>query len=250
MPVALIVVAAAAVTSQVVKANGARKAANEQKKGIEAGKADINTAFDKAQTYQDPYVDAGKQAIGQLSDGTKAGGDFNRSFTMADFQADPGYEFRQQQGQRAVDMGAAARGGVLSGAALKGEQKFGQDLAANEYQSAYTRFNNDINSRFNRLSSVAQMGQHAADISTNSEQTRGTNLGNLSINKGNVNAAKELAYSNAGANAVTSIGNAVAGGMSGGGGTISQYGSGFGMEGNSTSFPYKNINTGGSTSYA
>ena len=215
---------------QLLKANAARRAANDQKRGIANGKADINTNFDKAQEYQDPYVSAGKQTIGDLTTGLAPGGEFNRNFTMADFAADPGYQFRMDQGQKAVDQGAASRGGVLSGAALKGEQKFGQGLADQTYQSAYERFNNDLNNRFNRLSSVATKGQHAADVSTNSSQQRGEMLGNLSINQGNVNAAKDIAYGNAEVNGLNAVGNAVGnyfGGTpsvgGGGGSTIADY---------------------------
>lgn len=234
MPVAIgaAIIATAAVTSQVIKSKAAGRAARKQREGIEAGKNDINDSYDTAQSYQDPYVDAGKQTIGDLVTGLKPGGDFNRNFTAADFQADPGYAFRREQGQLAVDQGAAARGGVLSGAALKAEQRFGQGLAAQEYQSAYQRFNNDINNRFNRLSTVARMGQGAANVSTQSEQSRGEDLANLDINKGNINAAKSIAQGNAAANANNAVGNAVAsyftggmGGMGGGGGsqTISDY---------------------------
>ena len=208
MPAA-VVVGAISVASSVVKANGARKAAREQVKSIEAGKADINAGFDKSQTYQDPYVDAGKSAIHRLSAGTQAGGEFDKTFGASDFKADPGYAFRQSEGLKAVERGAAGRTGALSGAAIKGAQRFGQDLASQEYQSAYSRFNTDMNTRFSRLGDVASRGQHAADVSSNAEQDRGTNLGNLSINKGNVLAAKQIAYANAGANALNSISNSM-----------------------------------------
>ncbi len=223
MPVAIVV--AAAITSQAIKANGARKAAKAQIKGIEAGKRDLNEGYDKAATYQQPYVDAGKQTLGQLAAGLQDGGEFNRKYTMEDFQADPGYEFRQQEGQKGVERSAAARGGALSGAAIKAANQYGQNLASQEYQSAYQRYNNDLAGRFSRLSSIASMGQHAADVSSGMEAERGTSLGNLSINKGNVKAAQQTAYATAAANANQSAANAIAGGMGGGmGGMMSNMG--------------------------
>lgn len=206
------VAVAVTVGQQAVKANSARKAAKAQIKGIEAGKKDLNTGFDKAQTYQDPYIKAGEQSISRLTEGTKAGGEFDKTFGASDFQADPGYGFRKSEGLKAVEQGAAARGGALSGAAIKGAQRFGQDLASQEYQSAYARFNNDMNTRFNRLDQLANRGQHAADFSSQSEQNRGISLGNLSVNKGNVLAAKEIAYGNAGANSIGAIANSYTGG--------------------------------------
>jgi len=208
------------VVGQGVKAYGARKGAKAQLKGIAAAKNDLNRGYDAAKEYQTPYVDAGKQTIGQLASGLQAGGEFNRSFTADDFEADPGYEFRQAQGQKAVERSAAARGGALSGAAIKASNEYGQNLASQEYQSAYQRYNTDLAGRFNRLSSVAQMGQHAADVSSNNETERGTNLGNLSLNKGNVNAAKQVATYNAVANSLQALGGAYSGG-GGGGGSVS-----------------------------
>lgn len=227
MPLAVVALAYAG--SQAVKAQGAKKASNSQKKGIENAKTDLNTGYDKAVGFQQPYVDAGKQTIGRLAEGVKAGGEFDKVFTAADFETDPGYQFRQAEGQQAVERSAAARGGALSGAAIKASNEYGQGVASQEYQSAYQRFNNNLDGRFNRLASVAQMGQRAADNSTNLEAERGTNLGNLSINKGNVNAAKDMAYANAGANAIGAIGNAYGGGGGGmfkgggGGSSISDY---------------------------
>lgn len=194
------------IVSDVIGANGARKAANAQKAGIENAKKDINAGYDKAIGYQTPFIDAGKQTIGQLAAGLQDGGEFNRKYSISDFTADPGYAFRMQQGQQAVERGAAARGGALSGAAIKDTQRFGQDLASNEYQSAFNRYNTDLNGRFSRLSSVAQMGQRGADNGSNLESDRGARLGDLSVNKGNVNSAKELAYSNAASNVTSYFG--------------------------------------------
>ena len=45
----------------------------------------------------------------------------------------PGYDFRLQQGQDSLQSGAAARGGLYSGAAMRDLMKFGQDYGSNEY---------------------------------------------------------------------------------------------------------------------
>lgn len=51
----------------------------------------------------------------------------------ANFQADPGYQFRQQQGEQAINRAASAAGGRISGATLKALSGFNQDLASQEY---------------------------------------------------------------------------------------------------------------------
>jgi hypothetical protein len=63
-----------------------------------------------------------------------------KNFGAADFQADPGYAFRLSEGMKALDRTAASRGGLLSGATLKGAQRYGSDLASQEYGNAYNRF--------------------------------------------------------------------------------------------------------------
>lgn len=63
-----------------------------------------------------------------------------KDFTMSDFQEDPGYGFRLKEGLKAVDSQAAARGGLISGGALKASQRYGQDMASQEYQNAFNRY--------------------------------------------------------------------------------------------------------------
>lgn len=59
--------------------------------------------------------------------------------TAQQMQQDPGYQFRLQEGQRALDMSAAARGTLRGGAQLKALQGYGQQLGSQEYQNAYNR---------------------------------------------------------------------------------------------------------------
>jgi len=59
------------------------------------------------------------------------------------FQADPGYGFRMSEGLKALERSAAARGGLVSGGAGKALQRYGQDLASQEYGNAFQRFQQD-----------------------------------------------------------------------------------------------------------
>lgn len=58
------------------------------------------------------------------------------------FMTDPGYQFRMDEGQKALDRSASARGGLLSGAALKATQRYGEGLAAQEYDNYIKRLFN------------------------------------------------------------------------------------------------------------
>jgi hypothetical protein len=75
---------------------------------------------------------------------------------------DPGYQFRLQQGQQGVLNSAAAGSGALSGAALKDLLSFNQDLASTEYSNAFNRYQTQQGNIFQRLSSLANLGQNAA----------------------------------------------------------------------------------------
>jgi len=61
-------------------------------------------------------------------------------FDMSKFQADPGYNFRMSEGLKALDRQAAARGGMMSGAALKAAGRYGQESASQEFGNAYNRY--------------------------------------------------------------------------------------------------------------
>lgn len=191
-----------------------------------------NTALQQAQTEEArrqydqnredlaPYRAAGTTALGQLASGTVAGGEFNRPFTLADFNADPGYEFRRTEGQRGVEASAAARGGILSGGALKALSRYNQDFSSGEYSAAYNRYNNDTTTRFNRLSSLAGTGQTA----TNSGIAAGNELtGQLQTGVNNISAGNQAA-ANARASSYINTGNTI-------GGIAGQVGNYFGNRG-------------------
>lgn len=138
-------------------------------------------------------------------------GSLARNFSMADFETDPGYAFRQQQGQQAIERGAAARGGLLSGAALKAAQSFGQDLASQEYGNAYNRFQSNQANQYNRLASLAGVGQTA----NNALAQAGSQFANAMTGISQANAANQgnalLAAGQARASGYAGIGNAIGG---------------------------------------
>lgn len=59
-----------------------------------------------------------------------------------EWKADPGYQFRLSEGTKALERGAAARTGVLSGAQSKALTGFGQDLGSEEYGNVVSRLFN------------------------------------------------------------------------------------------------------------
>ncbi len=73
------------------------------------------------------------------------GSGFNQQYTSPEFnfQADPGYQFRLNQGLDNVQSRLAGRGLIGSGAEMKGLNDYAQGAASQEYGNAYGRFDND-----------------------------------------------------------------------------------------------------------
>lgn len=204
-------VAGAVVVGGVVGAVGsslaAGKAASAQENAANTASATQLKMYNQTRDDQAPWRAAGGTAVGQLSAGTAAGGEFNRNFTMADFNQDPGYQFRMDQGSRALQASAAARGGLLSGGTLKALNRYGQDFASNEYSNAYNRFNNDQSTRFNRLSSIAGLGQTSVGQTGAAGTATANQIGSNMLGAGNAQAAGYIGQANAVNNGISSLGN-------------------------------------------
>ena len=219
MPVGAVLGAAAiGAGSSIISGNKAASAqtrAADQSSALQREQnAEARRQYDQNRTDLTPYREAGYRSLAQLTAGTAPGAEFNRNFTMADFQKDPGYEFRQGEGQKGVERSAAARGGVLSGGAMKAIARYNSDFASGEYGAAYNRFNNDNTTRFNRLSSIAGTGQTATNAGieagnnlTNSLQTGVNNISNNISNSANARASQYVNTGNAIGNVAGQVGN-------------------------------------------
>ena len=209
---------------------GGNKAAKAQQQALTQSDAlerqqmaEAARQFDLQRADFAPYREAGGVALGQIGRGTADGAEFNRRFTMADFQADPGAEFRRAEGQRGVEASASARGGILSGGALKALARYNSDFAAGEFGAAERRYQNDLGNRFNRLSSIAGVGQTAVNSGNQASQNfvneRGASTGNMVNNAqsaGNVRASQYGGNAGAITGAANTIGGLFGGGFGGG----------------------------------
>jgi hypothetical protein len=131
-----------------------------------------------------------------------------RDFSAEDFQTDPGYAFRMSEGLKGLDRQAAARGGLISGAALKAAQRYGQDVASNEYQNAYNRYNQNRSTRYNMLTGQQAVGQNATNAQTQAAGSYGQQAGQTLMDMGNARASGYMGAANAYSNALQGIGNA------------------------------------------
>lgn len=171
---------------------GASKQASAASQATQASSdaAAANTALQK-QIYEEsvarqkPFLDIGTEYTNKLAAMLRGGPEAQQSFLTMD----PGYGFRLSEGQKALERSAAARGGLLSGAAGKALTRYGQDFASNEFQNA-----------FNRYGTLASLGPSAAGVTNTLGQTYATNVGNIgmqnAINAGNAALARGSAYQN------------------------------------------------------
>jgi len=88
----------------------------------------------RAEAQYQPYSQAGQQALTNL-----------QGPSLEALQADPGYQFRLQQGNQALERSLAAQGLSGSGAALQAAQEYGQGLANQTYNDYFARQNQIAN---------------------------------------------------------------------------------------------------------
>lgn len=166
------------VAAAVYSGYNAKKGASAQMAGAKNASQVQWDMYNQSREDQMPWLDQGKTSLEQLAGLMVPGGQLARNFTMSDFTRDPGYQFRLDQGMRGVENSAAARGGLLSGNALKALMNYGQDFASNEYMNSYNRFNNDNSTLFNRLAALSNTGQTTANALDSLGATTATNVGN------------------------------------------------------------------------
>lgn len=164
--------------------NSASEAADAQRRAAADANATQRYMYDTTRADLAPYRDAGTSALSQL-----VNPDLQRSFTMNDYQQDPGYGLRLSEGMKAINSSAAARGMGNSGATMKALLKYGQDYASNEYNNAYTRFNNDRQMKYNMLSNIAGLGQGANAQQVNSNMNLANAMNENMMGAGNATAA-------------------------------------------------------------
>ena len=188
---------AAIAGSAVVGALSSRSAAKTQASAADRASDMQYRMFQEQSELQRPYREAGENALGFLREGVQPGGRFMQDFGMDQFQADPGYGFRLSEGLKALERQAAARGGLISGAALKAAGRYGQESAANEYANAFNRFRLERGDQYNRLAGVAGTGQTAVNQLGQQSAQLGNQMGSNMIGAGNARASGYMGSANA-----------------------------------------------------
>jgi hypothetical protein len=212
---AAVVGGAAVLGGAYMSSQAAKSAAQTQADAANNAIAANERALAQQAELSKPYRTAGETAVNQLSAMTQPGGAATQNFSYGpfDYQADPGYAFRLKEGMNAMNATAAARGGLISGNALKAGQIYGQEMGSQEYGNAFNRYlqnysnaQNTFQLNRNNLLSPLQFlsGQGQA-----SAAGQAANVGNmasantaLSTGAANAQAAGQVGSANAYTNAI------------------------------------------------
>jgi len=181
-----------AVVGGVMASDAAGDAADASSAASAASVGEQRRQYDLSRADQAPYLAAGTGAVNRLGAGVAAGGEFGAA-TPFDFRydqnTDPGYAFRFSEGMKGLERSAAARGGLLSGATLRGITRYGQDMGSQEYQNAFNRYTTGFNANtgernqlYNRLAGVAGTGQTATNQIGAQGANMASNIGNAYMN--------------------------------------------------------------------
>jgi hypothetical protein len=139
--------------------------------------------------------------------GSGYGGGFMPPTAQQALDDDPGYAFRQQQGQQAIERSAAARGTLLTGGTAKALQNYAQGLASQEYGNVYGRRLGEYRNYTGDMFNLANMGLSAAGAGAGANSSYGNAGSELITGMGNADAAGQVGSANAWNNAMGNIGN-------------------------------------------
>lgn len=186
----------------VISGSAANKAANTQAAAANRA-ADLQMQqYQQTREDQTPWREAGGAAIKSLAEMLKPGYDHTTS---------PGYQFRFGEGMRAVEGSAASRGMLMSGGTLKDLTRFGQGVAAD-----------DFNDQFNRTASVAAGGQQVNSQLGSLGMAAAQGAGNAMMGAANARASGYMGQANAINGAMGNLASiAMTPGLFGGGGLAS-----------------------------
>ncbi len=199
------ITAGSSVLGGAMSSRASSKAARAQQQAADQAAQLQREIFQKQTELQEPFRQAGISSQNELMRLLGIGGDaaaadygmLTRQFGEKDLQMDPGYGFRLREGEKALERMQAARGNLLSGGAIKAGQRFGQDLASQEYMNAFNRAQAQLGTRLGTLGSLYGAGQAAAQQVAGQAGQMGANVGDLMTQAGQARASGYLGQANA-----------------------------------------------------
>lgn len=181
--------AAAIIGASVIGAGASIISGNKANKAIKDS-TNLQIAESRRQYDQDradlaPWRTVGGSAMERLGGLYGLGGGTASAQPYGGFFQSPDYQFRLDEGKKALERSASARGLLGSGAALKAANNYAQNTASAEYGDWY-----------NRLAGLAGAGQAATNTTVAAGGQNSSNIINAIGQAGNARASS---YANTGA---------------------------------------------------
>jgi hypothetical protein len=214
--------ATGAIGGGLIAAHGASSAAKTQAQAAEDALGFQKEVYNNQLANAEPYLSLGATGETQMAsalpgllqgfDPASVGLPATFSYSDSDFKLDPGYNFALQQGEQAIEHGAAAGGNLGSGDTLKALNDYAQGMANQQYNTAYNRalntyqqnyangfntFETNQGNQFNRLQALINTGLSANNQAASAGQNYANNAGNYTIGAGNAQAAGTVGAANA-----------------------------------------------------
>lgn len=209
-------VAGAGLAGAAISSSAAKSAANTQADAANRASDLQMQQFQQMQQNLAPYMQLGSSTIPQLQQllgGDRLNTPFSFNPTMQQLEQTPGYQFTQQQGNKALDNAMAAKGLSLSGAQLKGLDSYNTGLASQtfqqQYQNALQNFNTNYGQaadQYNRMSGLVGLGQNAAAGVGNAGLQTASSIGNNMMGGANALAAGRVGSANAISGGLSNLG--------------------------------------------
>lgn len=185
--------AVGAIGGALISGNAAENAANTQ------ANAANNAAQLQAQQKQ-PWVDAGKVGLNQLSAGLAPGGQFTQKFDSSMATNSDAEKQALSQGLGAINNSNAAKSGTLNSNALQQATQFAEGNAAQYQNQAFNQWEQQQQTQLSATESLAGTGLSAVNSSADS-------TANLMVGGANAQAAGTIGAANAATNGLSQLGN-------------------------------------------
>ena len=157
-----------------LQSSAAKDASQAQIDAANAANATTMAMYNQNRADLAPWRVAGVNALANLSAG------------LPNWQTDPGYQFRRNEGIKGIERSAASRGLLGSGSTLKDLTRWNQDLASTEFGNAW-----------NRQAGLAGIGQTAVNTGVNAGQNAASQVAANQVGAGNARASGYVGQNNA-----------------------------------------------------
>lgn len=161
-----------------------------------AGRVGLNELLRLTGGASTPQYDPLTGSVTGLTTGTQY---FTTPYTAEEFKKgmDPGYQFRLQQGLDLARRQSNVGGGLVGGNVMKGLEDYAQQSASQEFLNAFNRSQTEKTNIYNRLASLAGLGQASQQQTADLAAKTAGNIGNYAIGAGNAAAAGTVGAANA-----------------------------------------------------